>query len=403
MKKVNGKRQRRGNIPIICALWVLVSLFALYACAKTEDAVTVMQDGTSVPHSFIDINRYALTDSSLSATEIKNPSTSYVPDSNGLDYSDRNNWFILPNRKTSNIDVFLIYPTVILDSGKPDFVPPDDADLREKVERWVKDSVSPVFGGLNVNIYMPKYRQLNGKIFGEAEQEDIAQRIRSTPKTDIFNAFDFYLKNMNHFNKYIMFSHSQGSVLNGLLMSEFASLYESPEVQKLMLCSYIIGYALDEGFLSISPYKASRTADDLNTLVSWNTATKSEVASDKIRFIWGDETAVAVNPITFMANGDTVPASRNGVSIMDYFGDLTSVQVNGGLTGAQVVRPSDRGGAFRGQVVLIDLEESSFLTSEDIAFMDNVRLGYSHQWDIQLFTGTLRNNIIQRLGLKAFP
>jgi hypothetical protein len=246
---------------------------------------------------------------------------------------------------------------------------------------------------------MPKYRQLNGKIFGEAERDTIAQLIRGMPKADIFNAFDFYLKNMNHFNKYIMFSHSQGSVLNGLLMSEFASRYESPDVQKLMSYSYMIGYALDNEVLSISPYKPSLTSDDLNTLVSWNTATRSEVVSDKIRVIWGSETAVAVNPITFFANGDAVPAGRNGVSILDYFGDITPVQINGGLTGAQVVRPRDMGGAFGGQLVLIDLDESSFLSTEDIEYMDAMKLGYSHIWDISLFAGLCGTILYNDWGL----
>ncbi|MDR0639831.1 MAG: DUF3089 domain-containing protein [Spirochaetaceae bacterium] len=396
MKQSQRKWSQRGNV-LTDALWVVLLLAALCSCAKTQDAAPSVMDAPAVPYSFIDINRYGLTNSALPAGEIKNPSTSYVPDSNGLDYRDRNNWFILPTRKTSDIDVFLIYPTVVLDSEKPDFVPADDAAMRELVERWVKDNVSPVFAGLNVNIYMPKYRQLNGKVFSTAELDTILQQIEGTPKADIFNAFDFYLKNMNNFHRYIMFSHSQGSSMNGLLMSEFASRYESPDVQKLMVCSYLIGYALNDEILNASPYKPSLRADDINTLVSWNTATKSEVESDKVRFIWGDETTVAVNPITFMANGDAVPASRNGVSIMEYFGDLTSVQVDGGLTGAQVVRPSDRGGVFGGQLVLIDLDEKSFFSDEMIAYIDSLRLGYAHQWDIMLFVETLRNNIIRRL------
>ncbi|MDR1470664.1 MAG: DUF3089 domain-containing protein [Spirochaetaceae bacterium] len=401
MKQSNCySRLMRG---IILTGVLLVAVLALCSCATKQDPAPDQTAAPSVPDRVIDVNRYALTPSSLSATDIKNPATSYVPDPAGLDYRDRNNWFILPSRKTSNIDVFLIYPTLILDDEKPDFIPADDADLREKAELWVADTVSPVFAGLNVNIYMPKYRQLNGKAFGKSDRDTLLQWIKSIPKTDIYNAFDFYLKNMNNFHQYIMFSHSQGSLLNGVLMSEFASRYESPDVQKLMLCSYMIGYALGDEFLSASPYKPSQTADDLNTLVSWNTATKSEVAGDKIRMIWGDETAVAVNPITFMANGDAVPAARNGVSIMNYFGDLTAVQVDRGLTGAQVVRPRDRGGAFGGQLVLIDLDETSFLSPGAIAYLDSIRLGFSHTWDITLFAGALRNNIIQRLNLKANP
>jgi hypothetical protein len=123
MKQVNEKLRRRGSA-LLRALWMLVPLFALNSCAKTQESAPDTQSGSFVPHSFIDINRYGLTESFLSAGEIKNLSTSYIPDSNGLDYSDRNNWFILPDRKTSNVDVFLIYPTLILDSGEPDFIRP---------------------------------------------------------------------------------------------------------------------------------------------------------------------------------------------------------------------------------------------------------------------------------------
>jgi hypothetical protein len=399
MKQSDSIRPRGGKILII-ALSAFAIIFAVCACAKIPEAAVSNADLGPIPGSFIDVDAYGLSGSSLSAAEIKNPSTSYINDSNGLDYSDRNNWFILPDRKTSDIDVFVIYPTIILDSEKPDFVPADDAALREGVERWVKDNVAPVFAGLNVNVYMPKYRQLNGKVFGSSERETILRQIKSIPQSDIFNAFDFYLKNMNNFHRYIMFSHSQGSLLNGILMSEFARAYESPDVQKLMQCSYMIGYALNDEFLKSSPYKPSSAPDDLNTLVSWNTATKSEATGDKIRLIWGDETTVAVNPITFMSNGEAVPAARNGVSIMPYFNDLVPVQVDGGLTGAQALRPSDIGGAFGGQIVLIDLDEKSFLSSNDIAFIDGIHLGYSHQWDITLFAGSLRNNVIHRLNLK---
>jgi hypothetical protein len=399
MKQSN--RARRVGLVLPSVLSVIVPVFALFACAKTPSAAANARPGPNgFPNDFIDVNRYALTDSSLSATEVKNPSTSYERDPNGLDYGDINNWFILPSRKTSNIDVFLIYPTIVFDEEKPDFISADDPALRENVENWVKDNVSPVFAGLNVNFYMPKYRQMNGKALGGGAA-NVAQKVNSVPKADVFNAFDFYLKHMNNFHDYIVFSHSQGSMLNGALMSEFASKYESPDVQKLMLCSYIIGYGLDDKILTASPYKPSTAPDDLNTLVSWNTATRSEVTSGKIRGIWGDETTVAVNPITFMAGGDAVPAGQNGFSLLQYFDDLVPIHVAGGLTGAQVVRPSETGRGFGGQVVLVDIDEHSFLTGGTIEFLDNFGLGYSHKWDIPLFAGSLRNNIIHRLKLAA--
>ncbi|MDR1238341.1 MAG: DUF3089 domain-containing protein, partial [Propionibacteriaceae bacterium] len=214
-----------------------------------------------------------------------------------MDYSDPNSWFIAPasDRLADAPDVFVITPTFIFDPAKPVYVDISDPEYLAGNEEFAAIAVKPVFDGLAVNVWMPKYRQVNGghlgsvpdpmKLFWDDGPQPAAQ--------DVFDAFSFFLLNRTD-KPFVIFSHSQGSIMNSCLLAGLLPMLPA-ETQAQMGVDYLIGWGLTDSILATTSYPASTSPTDTGTIVSWNTATPSEVAS-KYRATWGDETTRAVNP-----------------------------------------------------------------------------------------------------------
>ncbi|MDR1712468.1 MAG: DUF3089 domain-containing protein [Propionibacteriaceae bacterium] len=318
-----------------------------------------------------------------------------------MDYSIPENWYLHPERPIPGApDVFVITPTFVFDPGKPTYLRPDDPEYLAGNEEFATIAVRPVFDTLAVNVWMPKYHQVNGAhLVGADDPMSIFFNGGPTPVTaDIFNAFT-HLTSFGD-SPIIVFSHSQGSILNGYLLTVL--LPELPETTQTRLAAdYLIGWGLNDTILERTRYRASTSPTDTGTIISWNTATCSEVAT-KHRATWGDASTRAVNPITFDTTSEPISAAENGRSLLCYHDDPTP-RLTAGLTGARLLRPSDEGGLFAGQVVLVDVDERTFRDEESICGQDKTNLGYTHHWDISLFVDTINHNLRQRLGIAGLP
>ncbi|MDR1432716.1 MAG: DUF3089 domain-containing protein [Propionibacteriaceae bacterium] len=316
-----------------------------------------------------------------------------------MDYSDPNSWFIAPTsgRSADAPDVFVIAPTFVFDPARPVYVDIADPEYLDGNEEFASIAVHPVFDGLDVNVWLPKYRQVNGGHLGSVPDpmtlfwDDGPQPVAQ----DVFDAFSFFLLNRSD-APFVIFSHSQGSILNVYLLAGLLPML--PEQTRAQLgVDYLIGWGLTDAVLNKTAYPASTSPTDTGTIVSWNTATPSEVAG-KYRATWGDASTRAVNPITFDTREEYVPASKNGRSVLRYF-DEKENRVQPGVTGARLVRPTASGGVFAGQVVALDLDEHSFRSESSITEQDASQLGYTHHWDISLFADSIRANLQTRLGI----
>lgn len=319
----------------------------------------------------------------------------FAPYADGLDYSNPQNWYLVKSHQPNAVDVFVIYPTVVFDENEPEFVNVNSEALQQGIEEFDQIAVTPVLGDLGVNIYMPKYRQLNGWYITQLPADQAQAAIADIPKKDVFNAFAYYMKHWNAGHRFDLYSHSQGSILNNLLMSQFMPKYLSFRQQDRMVASYMIGIGITPQMAAKTPYKISTSPLDTRSIVSWNTATPNEISDSSIwRATWSDGMK-AVNPITFTNSTVASDASKNPESIISYFNAAPVSKSH--LTGAKLVNLEKDGKT--GQAIQIDLNEKDFLTDEQIAGQNQYNLGYTHHWDISLFVDTVKENFKKRNGI----
>ncbi|MDR3290370.1 MAG: DUF3089 domain-containing protein [Rickettsiales bacterium] len=341
-----------------------------------------------------------ITIDSLEKTSLENKfvslKTTYVYNKEGLDYSNLDNWYIFPSKKHGALDVFVIYPTVVFDERGNEFADSNSEEMYEGAKSFTKESLS-FLGNLNVNVYMPKYRQVNGVFLlrNKLDTNSVQDVFNSIPKHDIFNAMKYYLENVNGGNRFVTFSHSQGTLMNYLFVTEFLEKYVDEKVVDLFQNAWCIGVGLTDDVLNKTSYlKASTNATDLKTIISWNTATKNEI-KNKYRVVWADKTARSINPINFTNIEGRIEANDSSVSLFDFFKTLNMAQYSK-LTSATLLKPIENGGKFEGQVVMVDLQEKDFLTEEQIKLQDEYNFGYMHHYDINLFQGNIRENFLER-------
>jgi len=320
----------------------------------------------------------------------------FTPYADGLSYDDRENWTLFEESPEKPYDVFIIPPTVIFDATEPQYVDIKDERYLQGVAEFQSVAVDPVFRDTPYNLYMPKYRQLNpGTLTSGDKLRKFWQDVQNTgllPIRDILNAFDYYMKHINNGRPFVLFSHSQGSVTNAAVLTLYIPRYMTKAQQDLLIASYLVGIGLTDLILQNTIYPPSTSPTDTGTILSWNTATKSEVAG-KYRITWGDRTTRAVNPLTFTTDRAHVKAGQNPGSYLRYFGSDKLLE-KAHLTGAKIVKSPHS----NGDIVLVDIRETDFLTKEQIASEDAFDLGYTHHWDISLFAESVRENLIKRAG-----
>jgi hypothetical protein len=306
--------------------------------------------------------------------EMSKSVSSFTQSADGLDYSDEANWHQLPvESQAGALNVFVIYPTVTAKSqNTPYILDQNDPDMLAGAGEFLSQSITPIFDGLQVNIYVPKYRQYNGAYYTGNSYEQAFSEISGLPRTDIYNAFDYFLKHYNGSSEYLIIGHSQGAALASFLVSDFATRFASQATQDRMALAVIAGWGLVDTIVDNSPYSFSKSPTDKNVILSWNTATAEEVHGDYDRFTWGDKTTLCTNPTTFTGDDSDT---------------------------AQVVRPTDLGGSFPGEVLLINEPDSGFTTDDISAVMDSANLGHAHLYDLSLFASNIKANLQTRLRI----
>jgi len=120
------------------------------------------------------------------------------------------------------------------------------------------------------NIYAPYYRQADAVYTLNLPLEEQDSIIGGIPKTDVFTAFDYYIKNHNNGRSFILAGHSQGSNVLVYLLSEY--MKENPKVYARMIAAYVIGYSITEDYLTKNPHlKFAEGPDDTGVIISYNT------------------------------------------------------------------------------------------------------------------------------------
>ena len=186
-----------------------------------------------------------------------------------VDYSDKNNWMRQPVA-TKDVDAFFVYPTEYDDpsEGAPKFADINEPNMRKPAE-YAYLKIATAFEDC-ANVFAPYYRQGNMSYLGKITAEERNAAFNSIPKTDILAAIDYYFKHLNGGRPFILVGHSQGSIMQSFVLSEYMKVH--PEYLERMVAAYVIGYSITEDFLKANPHlKFAEGADDTGVIISYNT------------------------------------------------------------------------------------------------------------------------------------
>ena len=221
-----------------------------------------------------------------------------------VDYSDENNWMRLPE-VTKDVDAFFVYPTEYDDpaEGAPKF-----ADINEPAMRIPAESayrkIATAFEDC-ANVFAPYYRQGNMSYLGRISAEERNAAFNSIPKTDILAAIDYYFKHLNGGRPFILVGHSQGSIMQSFVLSEYLKAH--PEYLERMIAAYVVGYSITEDFLKANPHlKFAEGADDTGVIISYNTEGAGN--GNNIVVLPG---AISINPINWKRDETYASAEEN--------------------------------------------------------------------------------------------
>ena len=289
-----------------------------------------------------------------------------------LDYADLQNWAYYGLGEDRPVDVFLICPTVDIESETNS--PEINDKLRESfayaldLEKGIYEETgrlfSPYYRQMSINAY-----RLPEEEFGQAES--IAYR-------DISDAFRWYLDNENDGRGLILAGFSQGSEMCLKLLEEYFGT-ESAEVEALrgqLITVYAIGWRVTEEMTEQYPQIVPASGeDDIGTVVAFDcedgTLTGTIVIPEGVR-------TMSINPLNWKT-GDT-PADKilNKGAVMG-----TGEEPVPGLCGAYIGR--------RGELVVTDIEKEDYPPGLDI-FPE----GAYHIYDYLFFFTNLKENLAVR-------
>lgn len=187
------------------------------------------------------------------------------------DYSKSEHWLSLPASVDKEVDVFYIYPTAWqkVDKDDPNICDIDNPSMLNG-SKIAFEGQATAFETVG-NIYAPYYRQADGAhTLSLPSMEEQDKFTGGIPTSDVFAAFDYYIKHYNNGRPFIIAGHSQGSVIARFLLSEY--MKENPDVYNRMIAAYIIGYSITDEYLAENPHlKFAEGPDDTGVIISYNT------------------------------------------------------------------------------------------------------------------------------------
>lgn len=227
-------------------------------------------------------------------------------ETNPVDYSDRANWVLLPDRtpeKLEPVDIFYIYPTVYVSRTHP-VMHWDSPKMAAKTRNIALQQTGP-FSTLG-NVYAPFVRQgeLHRALADLAERPGRNESMRFGFR-DTEEAFRYYLEHWNGGRPFILVGHSQGAYdLLELLKREF----REPALQKKLIAAYLIGCPVTDADLAEAPHlKTAEGPLDFGVIVSWNTEAPEAAPS----LFTGRPGTRCINPLNWRTDAVEAPASAN--------------------------------------------------------------------------------------------
>jgi len=219
--------------------------------------------------------------------------------STAIDYADSTYWYSFGDT-TKLADVFYVYPTVstisFADNDSSWFADITQAAVRKEAngnQRFNKMLYD------DYNFYAPYYRQMIFDAYNLPDDEMLEKEAFAAK--DVKDAFQYYMAHGNGGRPFFLVGHSQGSQM----LIELLKTGMTAEQRQRMVAAYCIGYKVTAEELAQYPVQLAPATDSTETgkLVIFNSVTDTTAIGKVSR-----GGVVGVNPTTWTASADTVPA-----------------------------------------------------------------------------------------------
>ena len=197
------------------------------------------------------------------------------------DYSLEQNWAALPGKNSkaeftpstlkniqvsSEVNCFFVHPTGF-------FLKDWNFDLNKETATYQRTELmlatqASAFNGI-CQIYAPQYRQATFAAISTNQYESSINSLELA-YSDIKRAFEYFLFEINRNKPFILASHSQGSLHSQRLLTEF-----TPYLKKYMIAAYLIGYPLEQDYLSSAGFSKPTNASEPQVVIQFQTVGES--------------------------------------------------------------------------------------------------------------------------------
>jgi hypothetical protein len=230
-------------------------------------------------------------------------------------YNLNENWAVLPTKLPQNIlntihdstlfqsiDVFYVYPTLLIDSKDQrwNISVQDSSHRKEVLDYAVKFQASA--WAESGRMYVPYYQQAHIRSYDSLENGGRDALLFAY--ADIKAAFEYYLKNYNHGRGIILAGHSQGSTHINLLLKDF---FDGKSLQKQLVAAYLPGIGIPSNEFNTIPFLTN--AKEIGGFVTWNTFKKKLNQEKYEKWYYGK---AVVNPITWDLSPLSKKSQQNG-------------------------------------------------------------------------------------------
>lgn len=294
-----------------------------------------------------------------------------------VDYSNPNNWLAIPTKNEYSTDVFYVYPTVCMKGDADNICKYENLQMQNSAKQVFKlqaEAFSTV-----ANIYAPFYSQYNFNAFSYSDYNEIQKRLAQNTKgiSDIYNALDFYFKKYNQNRPFILVSHSQGSGIMLIVLSDY--MKQHPEYYKNMVAAYVIGYPVTKEYMSQNLHlKFAKKSNDTGVIISYDVEAPNKSGID----IFKTKNKLVINPINWSRSERIAKASQNLGSLNEHTLQVTTP----GIADAKINKKS-------GMIICSTVDSEKY----EIKLPALFGKGSFHGQDFQFYFLNLRQNAKERI------
>lgn len=300
-----------------------------------------------------------------------------------IDYSLPENWLAAPEEIAYDADVLYLYPSACMDPESDLICDIDNASMREGARRSLNKEMG-IFEGV-ANVFAPFWRQVSGVKLPMLSFEEVDALEHNEPKTDVFDALDYYFEHLNDGRPFFLAGDSQGSRLMSYVLADYMKAH--PDIYERMIAAYMLGDSLTKDYLAANPHvKAAQGADDLGVVISYNS--EGPENADALSLVVA-EGAVAINPLNWKTDDSYASVEENlGTKVFEMLtGD--ALLTTDPIADAQL-------NLDRGVVVVSTPEAKAFAMPPDFAPV----FGFAsyHGNDYGFFFENLKQNVRDRMN-----